>query len=65
MPDPVRLRDFGKELSWGKFREVWLHDEPGIGVREWLSFVEAQSAMNQDICRQGRCRILAHAVRED
>ena len=46
-------------------REVWLHDEPGIGVREWLSFVEAQSAMNQDICRQGRCRILAHAVRED
>jgi len=57
MPDPLRLRDLDEELSI--FKEAWLHDEPGIGIREWLSF-----ASKYPLCRKGRCQILAHAVRE-
>ena len=59
MPDPLRLRDLREELSV-IFREAWLHDEPGIGNREWLSF----SDMDGQLCLRGRCRILAHAVKE-
>ena len=62
MPDPLRLRDLCGELTM--FHEAWLHDEPGNRSREWLSFVEAKDPFNRRLCREGRCQILAHAVRE-
>ena len=62
MTDPLRLRDLEREMKG--FAEAWLHDEPGFKNREWLSFVEAIDLTNRSICREGRCQILAHAVRE-
>jgi len=63
VPDPLRLRDLRRELE--VFPEAWLHDEPGTKIREWLSFVVARDPGNRRLCREGRCQILAHAVRED
>ena len=64
MPDPLRLGDLDLMMSL-KFREeAWLHDEPGIKIREWLSFPPPEAGESSRICRKGRCRILAHAVRE-
>jgi len=62
MTDPLRLRDLEREMKG--FAEAWLHDEPGIKSRAWLSFVVATAPSNLRLCREGRCRILAHAVRE-